>query len=133
MKTNEVKKLIKHIVSEMIDAMDTSLLNEDYHMHHKEYRLYEGFKDIIAVFEDNSKLQFEVHYRHTRGEDKEKWRRRAFTTWKSLANEIHGNVELDDACNPVQKTWKESFAEALKHPKLQEYIRNNGHQKVFPN
>ena len=38
---------------------------------------------------------------------------------------------MTDACNPIQKSWKQSFEEALKHPKLEEFIRKNHHQKVF--
>lgn len=107
-------------------------LTEDYHIHHKEYRLYEGHKKIVAVFEDNSRLKFEVHFRDNHGEDKEKWRHKAMTTWKSLANELHGDVRLSDALNPIQKSWKECFSEALKHPKMKDFIRVNKHQKIFP-
>jgi hypothetical protein len=106
-------------------------VNEDYHHLHKEYRLYEGHKKIVAIFEDNSKLFFEVHYHDNRGPDKEKWRRKAFTTWKSVANEIHGDVQLSEVGNPIQKTWKQSFKEALNHPKLQPYMRKAHHKKVF--
>jgi len=108
-----------------------NLLSEDFHYNHKDYRLYEGKNEIVAVFEDNSRLKFEVHFRDNRGEDKEKWRRRAFSKWKTLANEIHGDVQLTDKGNPVQKTWKESFEEALKHPELQEFMRHSPHHRVF--
>jgi len=107
-------------------------LNEEYHVHHKEYRLYEGNRSIVAIFEDNTRLKFEVHFRDNRGEDKEKWRHKAMTTWKSLANEIHGDVQLSDALNPIVKAWKECFQEALKHPKMKDYVRLKRHQKIFP-
>lgn len=106
-------------------------LTEEYHVHHKEYRLYEGNRKIVACFEDNSRLKFEVHFRNNNGLDREKWRHKAMTTWKSLANEIHGDVQLSDALNPIQKSWKDSFAEALKHPKMKDYIRDNHHQRIF--
>ena len=106
-------------------------LTEDYHHLHKGYRLYEGGDNIIAIFEDNSRLQFEVHYRNNHGMDKEKWRHRAFTTWKSVANEIYRDVELTEVGNPIEKSWKQAFAEALNHPKLQEFVRRNKHKKVF--
>lgn len=109
----------------------TESLTEDYHHLHKEYRLFEGNRHIVAVFEDNSRLRFEVHFRDNRGEDKEKWRRKAFSKWKTLANEIHGDVQLTDKGNPIQKTWKESFQEALKHPELQEFMRHSPHHRVF--
>ena len=120
---NKIKDLIKSIVRET--------LNEEFHHSHKEYRMYEGNRHITAVFEDNSRLQFEVHFRNNHGADQEKWRRKAFTTWKSVANEIHGEVTLSDSYNPIQKTWKQSFEEALKHPKLKEFIRQNHHQKIY--
>ena len=107
-------------------------ISEDFHHHHKDYRLYEGNRHIVAVFEDNTRLKFEVHFRNNRGEDKEKWRKKALTTWKSLANEIHRDVQLSDAFNPMQKSWKESFSEALKHPKMEPFVRINKHQRVFP-
>lgn len=106
-------------------------LNEEYHIHHKEYKLYEGNRKIVALFEDNSRLSFEVHFRNTCGEDREKWRHRAMTTWKSLASKIHGDVQLSDACNPIQKSWKQSFKEALQDPKMQEFICSKPHQRVF--
>ena len=106
-------------------------LREGYHHHHKEYRLYEARDHIIALFEDNSRLVFEVHYHENRGEDKEKWRRRAFSKWKTLANEIHRDVQLTEVGNPKEKSWKQAFEEALNHPELQEFIRKPHHQKVF--
>lgn len=106
-------------------------LNEDYHIHHKEYRLYEGNKKIVAIFEDNSRLKFEVHFRDTHGPDRETWRHKAMTTWKSLANEIHGDIRLSDGLNPIQKSWKKSFEEAMRHPKMKDFIRTNHHQKIF--
>ena len=38
---------------------------------------------------------------------------------------------MTDACNPDKKSWKQSFEEALKHPKLQEFVRHSPHHKVF--
>jgi len=108
-------------------------VNEEksFHHLHKGYRLYEGHNHIIALFEDNSRLVFEVHFHENRGEDREKHRRKAFTTWKSVANEIYRDVQLTEVGNPIQKTWKQAFEEALKHPKLKDYIRKPHHQKVF--
>lgn len=101
------------------------------HHLHSAYRLYEGASHITAIFEDNTRLAFEVHYRNKHGEDRAKWKKKAFTTWKSVANEIHGDVQLNEVGNPKQKSWKQAFSEALKHPKLQEYIRQSHHQKAF--
>lgn len=109
----------------------TESINEDYHFHHKEYRLYEGNRHIVVVFDDNSRLKFEVHFRDNRGPDKEKWRQRAASKWKSIANELHRDVPLSDSCNPIQKSWKQCFKEALKDPRLQEFIRHSPHHKIF--
>lgn len=109
----------------------TESINEDYHYHHKEYRLYEGNRHIVALFDDNTRLKFEVHFRDNRGIDKEKWRQRAASKWKSIANELHRDVPLNDACNPMQRTWKECFREALKDPRLQEFMRHSPHHRIF--
>jgi len=132
---NKIKlnNIIKSIVKESIDEMNQSkVINEDYHHLHKEYRMFEGNDKIIAKFDDNTQLQFEVHFRNTRGEDRDKWRRKAFTTWKSIANEIHGDIQLTEVGNKIQKSWKQSFEEALIHPKLKEFVRDNHHQKLYP-
>jgi hypothetical protein len=109
----------------------TEAINEDYHFHHKEYRLYEGNRHIVVAFDDNTRLKFEVHFRNARGVDKEKWRRKAMSTWKSCANELHRDVPLSDALNPIQKSWKECFKEAMKNPKMKPYIRVHHHHKIF--
>jgi hypothetical protein len=101
------------------------------HHLHKDYRMYEGKDHIHALFEDGSKMCFEVHYHNTHGEDRDKWRRKAFSKCKSLANEIHNDVQLTEVGNPVQKTWKKAFEEALERPELKEFIRTSEHQSVF--
>lgn len=106
-------------------------IQEEFHHLHKEYRLYEGRNKIVAIFEDNSRIAFEVHFRDNHGEDREKWRHKALTSWKSLANEIHRDVQLSEVGNPIEKTWKECFREALKDPKMKEYMRAPHHQRVF--
>lgn len=106
---------------------------KSYHHLHKEYRLYEADNHIVAIFEDNSRLVFEVHYHDKRGEDREKWRRRAFSKWKTLANEIHRDVQLNEVGNPQEKSWKQCFEEAMEHPDLKEFVRNpEKHQRVYP-
>lgn len=127
----KIEKLIKHIVEQTLNIMQKDAVNEDYHHLHKEYRLFEGNDYIMALFEDGSRLQMDVHFRNKHGEDKEKWRHRAFTTWKSAASKLHNAKELTEAGNPIQKSWKECFEEALQDPKLQEFIRNKPHQRVF--
>jgi len=107
-------------------------LQEGYHYSHKEYRLYEARNHIVAIFEDNSRLVFEVHFHDNRGEDREKWRHKAFTKWKSLANEIYRDVQLTEAGNPIQRSWRESFEEALKDERMKEFIRTEEHNSIFP-
>ena len=110
-------------------------INEDksYYYNHKDYRLYEGSNHIIAIFEDNSRLAFKVHYKNNRGEDRLKCRRKAYSKWKSIANEIYNNnKELNEVGNEVTKPWKECFKEALKDPRLQEFIFKKSYNKIYP-
>jgi hypothetical protein len=93
--------------------------------------MYEGNHRITTKFNDNSNLQFEVHFHNKRGEERDKWRKKALTTWKSIANEIHGDTQLSEVGNPIEKSWKQAFEEALKHPKLEEFIRTKSHRRVF--
>ena len=118
-------------IRELIKKSVKEVLTEEFHHLHRDYRMYEGEQHITALFEDNSRLTFEVHFRNTHGADREKWRKKAFTKWKSLASEIHNDVQLNEVGNPMEKTWKQSFQEALKRPELQEFVRKPHHQKVF--
>ena len=135
MKTKaELKLIIKAIIEEVINNLsmdERQSLMEDYHHLHKEYRLYEGSTHITALFEDNSKLAFEVHFRNKHGEDREKHRKKAVSKWKTLANEIHRDAPLNEVGNPQQKSWKQAFEEALKHPDLQEYVRHSPHHRIY--
>jgi hypothetical protein len=115
----------------LTDIIKEVLMEHSYHYNHKDYRMLEGNDNITVAFNDGSRLKFEVHFHNNHKEDKEKWRKKAASKWKTLASKIHGDVRLTDACNPVQKTWRQSFEEALEHPELQEYIRKNSHQKIF--
>ncbi len=115
----ETKKTIKRLM-------------EDYHHLHKDYRLYEAFNKIVAIFEDNTKLEFEVHYHANRGEDKIKHRAKAASKWRTIATKLHNDVQLTDVGNPIQKSWKESFKAALDAPDMKEFIRTEEHQSVFP-
>lgn len=109
------------------------LLSEEYHVSNKDYRMYCGNNHIVAMFEDNSRITFEVHFRDKRGEiDKDKWRRQAMSKWKSVASELHKDVQMDEGMNEIVKPWKTCFEEALKDERLKQFIRDNSHQKVFP-
>jgi hypothetical protein len=74
---------------------------------------------------------FEIHFRDNKGIDKDKWRKQALSKWKSVANELHRDVQLDEGMNEIIKSWRECFSEALNDIRLKEYVRNNHHQKVF--
>ena len=106
-------------------------LTEDYHHFHKDYRLYEGSTYIVAVFEDNSRLQFNVHFRNNYKDDRWKHRSKAASKWKTLATKIHNEEELTEQGNPIEKSWKECFREALKDPKMKEYVRAEHEQPIF--
>ena len=122
----DIKQLVKETVSNV-------LLAEDFHHNNAEYKLYEASDKIIAIFEDNTRLSFDVHYRDNHGEDKAKWKKQAASKWKKFANEIHKDIELTECGDQKIKSWKECFQAALSHSELKEFIRNNHHQKVFPN
>lgn len=109
-------------------------INEDYHHSNKNYIMHEGDRLITTVFPDNSRLQFEIHFRDTKGRlEKENYRKKAVSKWKSLASKIHNDSkELNEVGNPQEKSWKACFEEALQHPELLEFIRDNHHQRVFP-
>ncbi len=108
----------------------TEAITEDYHFHHEEYRMYEGNRHAVVAFDDGSRLKFEIHFRNAHGIDKEKWSKKAVSTWKSCANELHRDVPLSDACNPIQKSWKDCFTEALSDPRLKPYVREK-FEKLF--
>ena len=120
---------IKNLIKETV----RSVILEDFHHYNRDYRLYEGNKNITAIFEDNSKLSFEVHYRDNHGEDKLHHRKKAMSKWKSLASQIHNNKELTEQGNEVIKTWKECFLEALRDPSMKEYIRKDNEVPIFDN
>lgn len=52
--------------------------------------------------------------------------------WMSAAKKIHNNPELNEAGNPLQKSWKESFMEALDDPKVKSYLKNHGEVSMDP-
>lgn len=109
-------------------------INEDYHSLNKNYIMHEGDRIISTVFPDNSRLQFEIHFRDNKGRlDKEKHRKQAVSKWKSLAGKIYKeNDTLDEVGNQHTITWKKCFELALEEPELKEFIRDNHHQQIYP-
>lgn len=93
---------------------------------HKEWIMYEGDNKIITVFKDNSRLAFEVKYPGgTWGKDRDKWKHKAASKWKSLAREIYSSNGLSEVGNPIIKPWKVCYQEALNRPEMKEFIRKN--------
>jgi len=98
------------------------LLFENFH-ENKEWFIYEGADTLTAVFEDNSRQTFKVHFHEKRlREDREKVRKKAAGLWKRLAMEIRKSAGLNKVGNPVIIPWQECFEQALKDPQLQEFV-----------
>lgn len=101
---------------------ENKTLFESFH-ENKEWFIYEGSNTITAVFEDNSRQTFKLHFHEKRlGEDREKHRKKAASTWKRLAMETRKNAGLNKVGNPIIIPWQECFEKALKHPEMLEYI-----------
>lgn len=102
----------------------SQLMNETFH-NNKEWMLYEGEQNVTILFPDNTKLSLEVYSRGKRGEEKEQWRHRAASRWKSIANELHNDNQLSEVGNPIVRPWKECFKEALLDERMKEFIKSN--------
>ena len=53
-------------------------------------------------------------------------------SWMGAAKEIHNNPDLNEVGNPIQKTWKQSFKEALNDPKVKSYVAEVGEKRIAP-
>lgn len=105
-------------------------INEGIFHENKEWIMYEGDNKITTIFQDNSRLTFEVRYPGVWGPDREKWKRKAASKWKSLAREIYTSQGLTEAGNPITKPWKECYMEALEDPQMKEFVKKV-HAPVF--
>lgn len=103
---------------------------ENFH-ENKEWFIYEGERSVIAVFEDNSKQSFNIHFRNNRGDDRHKWKTKAARTWKKLAMEIRKSSGLSEVGNPVIIPWKECFEKALQDPSMKEFIDDGSSTPIF--
>jgi hypothetical protein len=110
---------------------DSSSIQEGYFRENKAWQVYEGSGHVVAMFEDNSRQSFEICFHNMMGEDKERWRQRAASKWTSIARKLHGDVQLSEVGNPIQKSWQQCFKEALEAPEMKEFIRNPKHKKIF--
>lgn len=110
---------------------ESRMLFENFH-ENKEWFLYEGENTVTAVFEDNTRQTFKIHFHSNRlGEDRVKHRKKAATTWKKLAKEVRDGAGLNRAGNPVVIPWSECFNRALKHPAMKEYIDDLRAMPIF--
>lgn len=128
MTKNELKSVIKAIIMETLENLhtkDKSWINEAIFHEHKDWMMYEGENKVVTLFKDNTRLQFEVHFRDKRGEDRGKWKKKALSKWKTLAREIYNSTGLTEAGNPVVKPWKECFEEALSRPEMKEFVKRD--------
>jgi len=117
--------------SKLVRVDESRLLFENFH-DNKEWFLYEGDNTITAVFEDNSRQTFKIHFHTNRlREDREKHRKKAAITWKKLAKEIRNSAGLNQAGNPIVIPWQECFSRALKHPMMKEFIDDMRATPIF--
>jgi dTMP kinase len=101
---------------------ENRILFENFH-ENKEWFIYEGSNTLTAVFEDNSRQTFKIHFHDQRiREDKEKIRKRAANTWKRLATQIRKQAGLSKTGNPIIIPWSECFQQALQETEMMEYI-----------
>lgn len=120
-------------ILETIKSTVAQVINEEYSKLNKNYILYEGDRIITVMFPlDNSRLQFEIHFRNNHGVDKENHRKKAASKWRSLASKIHNESKtLNEVGNPVELSWKESFLLALKSEEMKPFIRDKPHQQIY--
>ena len=127
-----LQSLIRLIVKETIDVLDApkGWISEGVFHENKEWIMYEGEGKITTIFQDNSRLAFEVRYPGVWGPDREKWKHKAASKWKSVAREIYNSQGLTEVGNPIVKPWKDCYKEALDHPLMKEFIKKK-HAPVF--
>lgn len=53
-------------------------------------------------------------------------------SWMSAAKKLYNNPDINEAGNPVPLTWKHCFREALKNPKVMEFLAESGEQEIAP-
>lgn len=110
---------------------ESKTLCENFH-ENKEWFIYEGSNTLTAVFGDNSRQTFKIHFRDQRlREDKEKHRKKAASMWKRLATEIRKSVGLSQSGNPIVIPWQECFQKALEDPLMKEYVDDLRAMPIF--
>jgi hypothetical protein len=115
----------------IIKIDENRLLFENFH-ENKEWFVYEGAHTITAVFEDNSRQTFKVHYRKNRmHDDRDSHKQKAARTWKKLAMEVRKSAGISKAGNPIVIPWQECFQQALGKPEMLEYIDDLRSSPIF--
>jgi hypothetical protein len=110
---------------------ESRLLFENFH-ENKEWFIYEGDHTLTAVFEDNSRQTFKLHFRQNRlREDKEKHRKKAASVWKRMATQIRKSAGIGSSGNPVIIPWQECFQKASESPEMLEYIDDLRSSPIF--
>jgi hypothetical protein len=100
----------------------------------KEWFIYEGENSITAVFGDNTRQNFKLNYRGTRGEDRIKHRHKAAQKWKRIASDIKKeSTGLNEVGNEKTTSWKECFEQALKDIEMKEFVDDGSHTPIFEN
>lgn len=120
-----IRKVVKEVLSELINPSPKGWIAENIFHEHKEWIMYEGDDKITTVFDDNSRLSFEVRYPGKWGPEREKWKRKAASRWKSVAREIYNDTGLSEGGNPIVKPWKVCYQEALNSPEMKEFIKKD--------
>ena len=124
-------EIADHTDTKTVRVDESQLIFENFH-ENKEWFLYEGENTITAVFEDNSRQTFKLHYHANRlREDKEKHRKKAANTWKRLARDIRNGAGLTEVGNPVVIPWQECFQKALQDPMMREFIDDLRSTPIF--
>jgi hypothetical protein len=103
----------------------TSWINESIFHENKDWIMYEGDGKVTTLFKDKSRLALEVRYHDKRGIDKDKYKSKAASRWKSIAREIYNGTGLSEGGNPIIKPWKVCFQEALDDPRMKEFIKKD--------
>lgn len=104
-------------------------LNENFHTH-RDWIIHEGQKRIKVVFENGESLSFELDYRGNFGEKKEVWRKKAASTWKKLATEIHKNIEITEVGNTIETPWYECFLRSLQSKEMSPFKLTKDTNKI---
>ncbi len=52
--------------------------------------------------------------------------------WISAAKKLHNNLDINEAGNPIHKSWYDCFKESLNNPKVKNYISETEEEDISP-